>query len=67
MACNKRATGIIEGIQDIEVHFPFEIKGFDCDIGSEFLNWHLVRYFTERPEKQQSIQLTRSRPYHRRG
>ena len=63
-AWNKGATGIMEGIQDIEAHLPFEIKGFDCDNGSEFLNWHLVRYFTERPEKQQSIQFTRSRPYH---
>lgn len=63
-AWNKGATGIMEGIQDIEAHLPFEIKGFDCDNGSEFLNWHLVRYFTERPEKKQSIQFTRSRPYH---
>lgn len=61
---NKGATGVMEGIQDIEVHLPFEIKGFDCDNGSEFLNWHLIRYFTERPPKQQSIQFTRSRPYH---
>ncbi|BCA96881.1 hypothetical protein TUM19329_32420 [Legionella antarctica] len=64
-AWNKGATGIIMvGIQDIEAHLPFEIKGFDCDNGSEFLNWHLVRYFTERPEKLRSIQFTRSRPYH---
>jgi hypothetical protein len=61
---NKGATGVVEGIQDIEASLPFEIKGFDCDNGSEFLNWHLVRYFTERPTKQQSIQFTRSRPYH---
>lgn len=51
-AWNKGATGIMEGIQDIEAHLPFEIKGFDCDNGSEFLNWHLVRYFTDRPEKK---------------
>lgn len=63
-AWNKGATGIMEGIQDIEARLPFEIKGFDCDNGSEFLNWHLVRYFTDRPEKKQSIQFTRSRPYH---
>lgn len=62
-AWNKGATGIMEGIQDIETHLPFEIKGFDCDNGSEFLNWHLVRYFTERPENKPSIQFTRSRPY----
>ncbi len=39
------------------------LKGFDCDNGLEFLNLHLIRYFTERPTKQ-SIQFTRSRPYH---
>ena len=27
-AWNKGATGIMEGIQDIEAHLPFEIKGF---------------------------------------
>ncbi|MFT4058193.1 MAG: integrase [Legionella sp.] len=63
-AWNKGAAGIMEGIEDIETHLPFEIKGFDCDNGSEFLNWHLVRYFTDHPEKQRSIQFTRSRPYH---
>ena len=34
--------------------------GFDTDNGSEFLNWHLVRYFQERPKK---VGFTRSRPY----
>lgn len=63
-AWNKGAAGIMEGIRDVESQLPFEIKGFDCDNGSEFLNWHLVRYFTARPEKQSSIQFTRSRPYH---
>lgn len=59
---NKGATGVMEGIQDIEESLPFEIKGFDCDNGSEFLNWHLVRYFTERTP-QKPVQFTRSRPY----
>lgn len=60
---NKGAVGVMDGIKDIEEQLPFAIKGFDCDNGSEFLNWHLIRYFTERPTKQ-SIQFTRSRPYH---
>ncbi len=60
---NKGAAGVMYGIEDIEKNLPFEIKGFDCDNGSEFLNWHLIRYFTERPTKE-SIQFTRSRPYH---
>ena len=41
----------------------FPIRGFDCDNGSEFLNHHLVRYFTERP--QNPVAFTRSRPYHK--
>lgn len=30
--------------------------------GIEFLNWHLVRYFQERPKR---VGFTRSRPYHK--
>lgn len=60
---NKGATGVVAQIKDIEQGLPFEILGFDCDNGSEFLNWHLMRYFSN--EKGQSrIQFTRSRPYH---
>lgn len=39
----------------------FPLKGFDCDNGSEFLNWHLLRYFHGH---KQPIKFTRSRPYH---
>ena len=59
---NKGSTGVIEQIKDIEENLPFPILGFDCDNGSEFLNYHLLRYFTER-EKSKSVQFTRSRPY----
>ncbi len=41
---------------------PFEILGFDSDNGSEFLNYHLVRYFQDRAAP---VQFTRSRPYHK--
>jgi len=51
---------VLEQVQDIEEKLPFEIKGFDCDNSSEFLNHHLVRYFTDRPSP---AQFTRSRPY----
>jgi len=57
---NKGATGVLAQIQDIEAKLPFALQGFDCDNGSEFLNYHLIRYFAERP---QSIAFTRSRPY----
>ncbi|SNV53921.1 Integrase core domain [Legionella lansingensis] len=59
---NKGAHGVLGGIQDIEKNLPFEIKGFDCDNGSEFLNWHLIHYFTER-DPQKAVQFTHSRPY----
>jgi len=59
---NKGAHGVAEQIDNIEKNLPFELKGFDCDNGSEFLNYHLIRQFAERP-KDKAIQFTRSRPY----
>jgi hypothetical protein len=60
---NKGATGVVAQIEDIEQSLPFEILGFDCDNGSEFLNWHLMRYFSNE-QGNHRIQFTRSRPYH---
>lgn len=54
----KLAENVVAAIKDVQKNLPFEIKGFDCDNGSEFLNDHLVRYF-----QGQKISLTRSRPY----
>lgn len=48
--------------REVEGELPFEILGFDCDNGSEFLHWQLVRYFQDRPKK---VGFTRSRPYHK--
>lgn len=59
---NKGAYGVGIAIDDVEEKLPFDIKGFDCDNGSEFLNYHLIRKFAERPQEK-SIQFTRSRPY----
>lgn len=56
----KGATGVLEQIKDIEARLPFTLKGFDCDNGSEFLNYHLLRYFTDHPRQ---VAFTRSRPY----
>lgn len=56
----KGAGGVVEQIKDIEQSLPFELKGFDCDNGSEFLNYHLLRYFQERDAP---VAFTRSRPY----
>jgi hypothetical protein len=58
----KGERGVLQSIKGIEKALPFDILGFDCDNGSEFLNWHLLRYFSDR---KQPIQFTRSRAYHK--
>jgi len=55
------SQGVLHQIRNIEQNIAFPILGFDCDNGSEFLNHHLVRYFTDRPKAP--VQFTRSRPY----
>lgn len=57
---NKGATDVLNHVKDLEGKLPFPMKGFDVDNGSEFLTFHLWRYFLERPCP---IALTRSRPY----
>jgi len=56
---NKGAFGVVEQIKNIEISIPFDLLGFDCDNGSEFLNYHLLRYFTENGK---NTKFTRSRP-----
>lgn len=58
----KGEKGVLEAMKDIESIIPFRILGFDSDNGSEFLNWHLLKYFKHRPNP---VQYTRSRPYHK--
>jgi len=58
----KGETGVLEQIKNIEKTLPFPLLGFDCDNGGEFLNYHLIRHFTER---KQPVQFTRSRAYHK--
>ena len=58
---NKGAHGVLTQIKHIEQNIVFPILGFDCDNGSEFLNYHLHRYFTDRPARP--VLFTRSRPY----
>lgn len=57
----KGSQGVLGQIRNIEERVVFPILGFDCDNGSEFLNHHLVKYFTDRPKAP--VQFTRSRPY----
>ena len=59
---NKGAHGVVEQTKDVENHLPFALLGMDFDNGSEWLNWHLVRYLQERVAP---VKLTRSRPYHK--
>ena len=40
----KGERGVIKGIDDIKKELPFNLIGIDSDNGSEFVNWHLVRY-----------------------
>ena len=58
----KGERGVLEQISDVERSLPFPLLGFDCDNGSEFLNYHLLRHFTERT---QPVSFTRSRAYHK--
>jgi hypothetical protein len=58
----KGETDVLKQIRDVEDSIPFPLLGFDCDNGSEFLNWHLMRHFSQRDKP---VQFTRSRPYHK--
>ena len=53
---------IIDALISIEKALPFPIQGFDCDNGSEFINWPLLKHFTDR---RRPVQYTRSREYHK--
>jgi hypothetical protein len=56
----KGETNVLEQITDVEECLPFPLLGFDCDNGSEFLNHHLLRHFTDK-----KVRFTRSRAYHK--
>lgn len=59
----KGETGVLEQIKDVELSLPFALRGFDSDNGGEFLNHHLLRHFTNNPQRKIQIQFTRSRAY----
>lgn len=60
---HKAAQGVVEAVEDIEEALPFDLCGFDCDNGGEFINRYLVQYFTEDHPRKNLIQFTRSRAY----
>jgi len=55
-----RETDVLKQIRHIEQSLPFPLLGFDCDNGTEFLNYHLLRHFQNR---KRPVSFTRSRPY----
>lgn len=57
---NRGAEGVVEQTRQVEASLPFALLGFDCDNGGEFLNQHLLRYFSRRPA---TVEFTRCRPY----
>jgi hypothetical protein len=54
----KGETGVLEALKQIRHDLPFDLLGLDSDNGSEFINYHLLRYC-----QKENIQFTRSRPY----
>ncbi len=58
----KGETDVLQQLKHIEKSLPFPLLGFDSDNGSEFLNHHLFRHFTQR---KPPVQFTRSRAYHK--
>ncbi len=58
--CRLGAAGVVAATREVEDEVPFALMGFDTDNGSEFLNWHLLRYFQE---CLKAVGFTRSRPH----
>ncbi len=56
----KGETGVLEQIKNVERMLPFPLRGFDCDNGGEFINYHLIKHFGN---KVNPVQFTRSRSY----
>jgi len=56
----KGEAGIVKAIEAIKQGLPFDLKGLDSDTGSEFVNWHMVRWC-----KENNLTFTRSRPYYK--
>ena len=56
----KGQTRIVAGLERLQRQLPFPLLGPHPDNGSEFLNWHLLRWC-----RQTGILLSRSRPEHK--
>ena len=58
----KGERGTLAALTSIEATLPFRIRGFDCDNGSEFINWTILAHYTDR---KRPVAYTRSREYHK--
>lgn len=56
----KTGSAVVAAMKDIELNLPFYIKSFSSDNGSEFLNYEMENYLTNRKRK---IHWARRRPY----
>jgi hypothetical protein len=54
----KGEHGTLEALTSIEAALPFRVRGFDCDNGSEFINWTILDHYTKR---KRPVAYTRSR------
>lgn len=54
----KGEIGVAAALDEIRQSLPFGLIAIDSDNGSEFINYHLIRYC-----KRNNIGFTRSRPY----
>lgn len=54
----KGEAGVLKALERVSEKLPFKVLGLDSDNGSEFINYHLLRWC-----EKKGIQFTRSRPY----
>ena len=54
---NKAEKWVLAALVDIRAALPFPLLGVDSDNGSEFINWHLLRWC-----EKEKVTFTRSRP-----
>ena len=54
----KGQFGIQRALEDMRAQMPFRLQAIDSDNGSEFINFHLLKYC-----RRARIQFTRGRPY----
>ncbi len=55
---NKAEVHMVRAVDRVRSRMPFELRGFDSDNGSEFINAHFLRYC-----EREDLVFTRSRPY----